>query len=174
MVGTPCRRTQARRLCESAASAQRDAANGSVDYAEDLFRRVSVCKGPDRLLDIALRTGPCVSPSPELPNGVSLDVLEKNPHGLDLGALQPRLPEVLRTPSGRSDLAPEMLVSDVDRLRNRLSESTQRNRLARFGVARWTSTCSFEQLVDARRSSVGTCNVACTSLRRRTFSGDRW
>ena len=40
--------------------------------------------------------------------------LEANPHGVDLGPLQPRLPEVLRTPSGMIELAPE-----ADRRRRR-------------------------------------------------------
>ena len=37
------------------------------------------------------------------------------PSGIDLGALTPRLPEVLRTPSGRVDLAPPMLLADLPR-----------------------------------------------------------
>src|SRR4029079_15100144 len=38
-------------------------------------------------------------------------------HGVDLGALEPRLPDALRTPSGRIELAPEPIVADVARLR---------------------------------------------------------
>ena len=41
-------------------------------------------------------------------------VLEANPHGVDLGPLQPRLPEVLKTPSGTIELAPEAIVADVE------------------------------------------------------------
>ena len=48
--------------------------------------------------------------------GSSLDVLVANPHGVDLGALEPRLPDVLRTPSGMIELAPEPLVADLARL----------------------------------------------------------
>ena len=48
--------------------------------------------------------------------------LEAAPHGIDLGPLEPRLPEVLRTPSGRIELAPEALVADVARLRAALAE----------------------------------------------------
>ena len=43
-----------------------------------------------------------------------------NPHGVDLGPLEPRLPEVLRTPDGMIDLAPEPLLADVDRLADAL------------------------------------------------------
>jgi anaerobic selenocysteine-containing dehydrogenase len=48
---------------------------------------------------------------------MTLAVLEAHPHGIDLGALTPRLPEVLRTASGAIELAPEPLVADVERLR---------------------------------------------------------
>ena len=44
-------------------------------------------------------------------------MLEAAPHGVDLGALEPRLPEVLRTASGKIELAPEPIVADVPRLR---------------------------------------------------------
>jgi anaerobic selenocysteine-containing dehydrogenase len=65
-------------------------------------------RGPERLLDLALRTGPC---------RLTLAELEAHPHGLDLGPLVPRLPEVLRTPGGMIELAPPMLTADVERLR---------------------------------------------------------
>ncbi len=39
------------------------------------------------------------------------------PHGVDLGPLKPRLPELLRTPSGRIELAPPQLIADTARLR---------------------------------------------------------
>ena len=43
-------------------------------------------------------------------------MLLANPHGIDLGPLEPRLPDVLRTPSGMVELAPEPLLADVARL----------------------------------------------------------
>ncbi len=49
-------------------------------------------------------------------SGLSLDQLNENPHGIDLGELQSRLPERLQTPNKRINLAPELLVADVDRL----------------------------------------------------------
>ncbi|MEU9838149.1 molybdopterin-dependent oxidoreductase [Actinomadura sp. NPDC048032] len=42
------------------------------------------------------------------------------PHGLDLGALKPRLEEVLCTTSGRIELCPSTCAADVDRLRSAL------------------------------------------------------
>src|SRR5262249_2523769 len=55
------------------------------------------------------------------PDGLSLDVPEAHPHGIDLGPLEPRIPEVLRTPSGAVELAPEPIVADVPRLRAALA-----------------------------------------------------
>ena len=50
------------------------------------------------------------------PDGLSLEKLKANPHGIDLGALKPRIPEVLRTPTGMVELAPEAMINDVQRL----------------------------------------------------------
>ena len=75
---------------------------------DDLVDSLGARRGPERLLDLMLRAGPY---------GLSLDDLLASPHGIDLGPLEPRLPEVLRTPSGMVELAPEPLLADVTRLR---------------------------------------------------------
>lgn len=64
-------------------------------------------RGVDRLVDIMLRGGPY---------DLTLADLEAAPHGIDLGALTPRIPEVLTTTSGRVELAPEPITVDVPRL----------------------------------------------------------
>jgi anaerobic selenocysteine-containing dehydrogenase len=86
-----------------------------------LFQALEPRRGPERVLDFMLRTGPYGDAFSGNGHGLTLDVLERNPHGVDLGPLEPRLPEVLRTPSGRIDLAPEPIVDDVERLRAALS-----------------------------------------------------
>jgi anaerobic selenocysteine-containing dehydrogenase len=73
-------------------------------------------RGPERILDLMLRGGPY---------GLTLADLEAKPHGIDLGPLEPRLPDMLKTPSGMIELAPEPIVADVERLRASLAE--QRN-----------------------------------------------
>src|ERR671910_464838 len=70
-----------------------------------------------------LRAGPYGDAFGADPDGLTLERLEAEPHGIDLGALAPRLPEVLRTPSGRIELAPQPLVADVPRLRRALARS---------------------------------------------------
>jgi anaerobic selenocysteine-containing dehydrogenase len=64
-----------------------------------------------------LRTGPYGDGFGARPDGLTLATLEANPHGIDLGALTARIPEVLRTPSGKIELAPPAIVADVARLR---------------------------------------------------------
>jgi anaerobic selenocysteine-containing dehydrogenase len=76
--------------------------------------------GPERMVDLLLRTGPYGAGFPSLglegPGTLSLEALRAAPHGIDLGALKPRLPGVLRTRSGLVELAPEQLLGDVPRL----------------------------------------------------------
>lgn len=78
-------------------------------------------RGPDRLLDLLLRSGPYGDGFGDR-DGISLAALEEQPHGIDLGPLQPRLPEVLRTPSGRVELAPEALLAGLPALQAALGE----------------------------------------------------
>jgi anaerobic selenocysteine-containing dehydrogenase len=70
----------------------------------------------ERLLDVLLRTGAY---------GLSLDRLLDNPHGVDLGPLQPRLPSVLQTVSGTVELAAPPIVADVARLRAALGREPE-------------------------------------------------
>jgi anaerobic selenocysteine-containing dehydrogenase len=71
----------------------------------------------ERLLDVALRSGAYGDGFGARPGGLTLDRLLDNPHGVDLGPLQPRLPEVLQTPSGTVELCAAPIVADVERLR---------------------------------------------------------
>ena len=87
----------------------------------ELLEALEPRRGPERVLDFMLRAGPYGDGFGAEPDGLTLDVLERTPHGIDLGPLEPRLPEVLRTPSGKVELAPEPIVADVDRLRAALA-----------------------------------------------------
>jgi anaerobic selenocysteine-containing dehydrogenase len=85
--------------------------------AAELLDELSSRRGPERVLDFMLRTGPYGDGFGADPDGLTLAKLEASPHGIDFGPLQPRVPEVLRTPTGKIELAPEPLVADVERLR---------------------------------------------------------
>ena len=90
--------------------------------ADELLATLAPRRGPERLLDFMLRTGHYGDGFGDDPDGLSLQVLIDNPHGVDLGPLEPRIPECLRTPSGMIELAPELLIDDVGRLRESLAE----------------------------------------------------
>lgn len=79
--------------------------------------------GYERRLDMMLRVGPYGDAFGAKPDGLTMERLKANPHGIDLGPLRPRIPEILRTPSGRIELAPEPIVTDVARLRGALARS---------------------------------------------------
>ncbi len=72
--------------------------------------------GPERLLDFTIRTGPWGDRYGEDPDGLTLEALARQPDGVDKGALEPRLDEVLKTPSGKIELAPEHVTADLPRL----------------------------------------------------------
>ena len=79
--------------------------------AADLLAAVAPRRGIERLLDLRIRSGPYGDGFGTHPDGLTLGRIEAAPHGIDLGPMQPRLPEVLRTPSGRIELAPHQVVA---------------------------------------------------------------
>ncbi len=89
---------------------------------DEILAALEPKRGPERLIDFMLRTGPYGDGFDDASDGLSLDALIAQPHGIDLGPLEPRLPDALRTPSGTIELAPEPLVDDVARLRAALSD----------------------------------------------------
>ncbi len=72
------------------------------------------------MLDLQIRTGEFGDHYGEHPGGLTLQHFKDEPHGIDMGPMVPRLAEVLRTPDGRVDLAPDYIVSDLPRLAARL------------------------------------------------------
>ncbi len=83
---------------------------------EELTAMLPEGRGYERRLDMMLRLGPFGDGFGATPDGLTLQRLKDNPHGVDLGALTPRIPEVLRTPSGTIELDPEPILADVPRL----------------------------------------------------------
>lgn len=79
--------------------------------------------GYERRLDMMLRLGPYGDAFGAKPDGLTLQRLKATPHGIDFGPLQPRIPEVLKTRSGRIELAPEPLIADVARLQDSLGRA---------------------------------------------------
>jgi anaerobic selenocysteine-containing dehydrogenase len=69
-----------------------------------------------------LRLGPFGEAFGANPDGLRLQRLKNKPHGVDLGPLTPRIPEILKTPSGRIELAPEPILADLPRLAESLAQ----------------------------------------------------
>lgn len=84
---------------------------------DDMLEMLGDRRGPERLLDIMLRTGPYGDGFGATEDGLTLATLEENPHGVDLGELEPgRIPANLRTPSGKVEVVPDMMRADLPRL----------------------------------------------------------
>nr|WP_271209297.1 molybdopterin-dependent oxidoreductase [Rhodococcus wratislaviensis]GLK33801.1 dehydrogenase [Rhodococcus wratislaviensis] len=92
---------------------------------QDVILALGGERGPQRGLDLRLRAGPYGDHFGARPGGLTLAELKRHPHGIDLGPLQPRLPDVLRTPSGRVELAPDPLVADLARVHDGLGDETE-------------------------------------------------
>ena len=83
---------------------------------ETLKAAVAEGNGTDRMLDVLLRTGPYGDGFGANPDGLSLERLRANPHGIDLGPLEPQLPQILRTASGKIELAAAPIRDELARL----------------------------------------------------------
>ncbi|PTT83964.1 molybdopterin-binding oxidoreductase, partial [Pelomonas sp. HMWF004] len=74
-------------------------------------------RGPERLIDLQLRVGPYGDQFGRKPEGLNLAKVKAastvDGGGVDLGALSARIPEVLRTPSGKIELAPPTILADL-------------------------------------------------------------
>ncbi|MBC7995071.1 MAG: molybdopterin-dependent oxidoreductase [Rhizobacter sp.] len=92
------------------------------EKAGAVMAELSKHSGPDRRVDLALRNGPYGDGFGRNPGGLTLDKVKAAPGGIDLGELQPRVPEMLRTPSGKIELAPPLLMADLPRALAALNE----------------------------------------------------
>jgi anaerobic selenocysteine-containing dehydrogenase len=89
---------------------------------KELAARLTGENGPERRLDMMLRLGPYGEGFGARPDGLSLEKLLAHPHGIDLGPLRPRLPQPLKTRSGKIELLPAPIADDLPRLRAALRE----------------------------------------------------
>jgi anaerobic selenocysteine-containing dehydrogenase len=102
----------------------REAAKLFGDKASSVIQATAHLKGPSRLLDVALRSGPYGDKFGREPEGLNLAKVKEAVGGIDLGELKPRVPELLRTPSGKIELAPAMLLADLQRPAQDLARET--------------------------------------------------
>ena len=113
--------------------------------AEDLLDLIDHDRPAERLLDAMLRTGAYGDAFGRDPDGLTLAKVRDSVHGIDLGPLQPRLPEVLRTTSrahrghARSNC------------RRPRSPAREPRRAGAAHAPRRSPAPALEQLVDAQR-----------------------
>ena len=67
---------------------------------------------PETKIDLGLRYGPYGQS-----HNLSVETLREHPHGIDLGPLQPQLPDRLTTANKRINLVPAPFLTDLDRVR---------------------------------------------------------
>jgi anaerobic selenocysteine-containing dehydrogenase len=76
--------------------------------------------GPERIIDLSIRMGPWGDRYGEVPDGMTLEKVKAVPEGIDFGPMVSRADEMVRTPSGRIELAPEYVLGDLTRLKQRM------------------------------------------------------
>ena len=91
--------------------------------------------------------------------GLSLEKLARIPHALDLGPLEARLPEVLRTEGRRLVLAPELIVADVARMRAALGEERDPEALLLVGRRQMRNMNSWLHNVEALAKGPARCTL---------------
>ncbi|MEU1349470.1 molybdopterin-dependent oxidoreductase [Streptomyces sp. NPDC005795] len=115
--------------------------------------------GTERRLDLMLRLGPYGEGFGADPEGLSLERLLAHPHGIDLGPLAPRVPEVLTTRSGRVELFPAPIAADLPRLRRALQGRTDPEALVLIGRRHLRSNNSWLHNVAALRGGSNVCTL---------------
>jgi len=132
---------------------------GGGAQKERLKRWVNAKLGPRRALDLGLRFGPYGTGLMPFGRGLSLKKLERAPHGLDLGPLEPCLPKRLRTPERRIELAPAAYVEDVDRLRKTLDGDAVDDSLLLIGRRQLRSNNSWMHNFPRLMGGKGRCTL---------------
>jgi anaerobic selenocysteine-containing dehydrogenase len=87
----------------------------------------------DRVVEIMIRAGAYGDGFGQNADGLTFSRLLQNPHGIDLGPLQPALPDKLKTPSGKIELLPEPIQRDLSRLCATLDQPSTPHELVLIG-----------------------------------------
>ncbi len=89
------------------------------DIFADLSKMFLNYLNVDRLLDFGIRMGPHGDKFNPFSDKLNLAKVKEQPHGIDLGPLQPRLPGRLFTDDKKVHLAPELMLKDLYRVKAR-------------------------------------------------------
>ncbi|MCP5044865.1 MAG: molybdopterin-dependent oxidoreductase, partial [bacterium] len=104
--------------------------NVSIDEARG---KLASEPGIERLLDLMIRSGPYGDAFDDASDGLSLAKLEAAGHAVDLGPLEPRLPEMIRKEHGRLKLVHEIFEKDIERLQESLEQGRDPDGLVLVG-----------------------------------------
>jgi anaerobic selenocysteine-containing dehydrogenase len=76
--------------------------------------------GPERTLDLTIRTGNYGDWYGAKPDGINLQSFKDNPDGIDFGPMVPRIDDKICTHTGKLEIAPPYILGDLPRLLARL------------------------------------------------------
>jgi anaerobic selenocysteine-containing dehydrogenase len=125
----------------------------------DVLTAVAPKAGTERLLDLRIRSGPYGDGFGAFPDGLTLDRVAAAPHGIDLGPLAPRLPEVLRTRSGTIEIAAPQLLEALAGARNLLADPPPRPEFVLVGRRQLRSNNSWMHNVPTLSGGSNRCTV---------------
>ncbi|MGQ4266838.1 molybdopterin-dependent oxidoreductase [Nocardiopsis changdeensis] len=111
----------------------------------------------ERRIDLLLRLGSHGDAFGARPGGLTFQSLLDAPHGVDLGPLDPRVPEILSTASGRIEACPAPVAEDVARLREGLA--ARRDSLVLVGRRHLRSNNSWSHNVPRLTGGSNTCTL---------------
>lgn len=83
---------------------------------QEILGRIGPARGVERLLDVGIRAGH-LGDAFGRREGLSLERMLAHPDGIETSALRPRLDAMMGHVDGRIDLAPELILAEIGRLR---------------------------------------------------------
>ncbi len=83
---------------------------------QEILGLIEPPSGVERLLDLGFRAGPFGDAFGKR-EGLTLGLVQASPDGIDLGPLRPRLAEVVQHADGVIELAPPLILAEVERLK---------------------------------------------------------
>lgn len=136
-------------------------ANSPVAHldVDEMLEMLAPRRGPERILDFLLRSGPYGDAFEEDAEGLSLAALEAAPEGIDLGPLKPRMPEILRTTTGAIELAPDLFVEELGKLATSLGTKSANGMIVLIGRRHLRSNNSWMHNVPSLVSGSERCTL---------------
>ncbi len=102
---------------------KRAESDGYTLTEDQVVSQVTGDTSPERFADIMLRSGPYGDRFGQREEGISLQKIQQHPQAsMDLGPLQSRIDEILRTPGKRIDVMHEVFTNDLTRIAARFAE----------------------------------------------------